>query len=349
MKPRRRGRPQLYKTPAARYRAYRRRLALKVYHRSQCATWETPPEVFGPLEAEFHFTLDVCAQPETAKCPRYFTPEDDGLAQPWEGICWMNPPYGRGVEQWIRKAYESSLTGATVVCLVKATPDTRWWHAYTPHAEVRWVPGRVRFVGAPGPAPFPVCGHFPSARRECMNEWQWRAQSIEYVLGNFLADADQGVWVGKQAHELWDGMLLIPQTIRQRVEIKADWQAARTGNIYLETCNTRWEKPSGLTATHADLWVHYPHGYQEDGKACVLVFAPQDMLQHLERHATLAPATYRLTARARGDQNSQGYVVPLTIITHLPFVTVYHIKPTDPVYRILQGFAPVETPHGALR
>jgi phage N-6-adenine-methyltransferase len=151
------GRPRLYPTVAARKKAYRRRLALKVYHKSQCATWETPPEVFGPLAAEFGFTLDVCAVPETAKCPRYFTPAEDGLAQVWEGVCWMNPPYGRGVEQWIRKAYESSLTGATVVCLVKATPDTRWWHTYTPHAEVRWVPGRVRFVGAPGPAPFPVC------------------------------------------------------------------------------------------------------------------------------------------------------------------------------------------------
>jgi hypothetical protein len=69
----------------------------------------------------------------------------------------MNPPYGHGVAQWIRKAYTSSLAGATVVCLVKATPDTRWWHAYTPHAEVRFVPGRVRFVGAQYPAPFPVC------------------------------------------------------------------------------------------------------------------------------------------------------------------------------------------------
>lgn len=151
------GRPRLYKTTAARKRAYRKRLARKVYHRSQCATWATPPEVFGPLDAEFGFTLDVCALPDNTKCARYYTPADDGLAQRWEGICWMNPPYGRGVEAWIRKAYESSQTGATVVCLVKATPDTRWWHTYTPHAEVRWIPGRVRFVGAPDPAPFPVC------------------------------------------------------------------------------------------------------------------------------------------------------------------------------------------------
>jgi hypothetical protein len=177
-----------------------------------------------------------------------------------------------------------------------------------------------------------------------MHDWQWRAQSIEYVLGNFLADAGHGLWMSKQAHELWDGMLLIPQTIRQRVEIKADWKAAQTGNLYLETCNTRLDKPAGLTATHADLWAHYPHGYQEGGKACLLVFAPQDMLRHLEQAAPRQPSTYRLTARDRGDQNSQGYVVPLTVVTRLPFVIVYHLKLTDPVYTILQGFAPPQEP-----
>lgn len=151
------GRRRLYRTPAARQKAYRKRQALKVYHRSQRQNWGTPPEVFAPLDAEFHFTLDVCATAENTKCARYYTLADDGLTQPWAGVCWMNPPYGRGVEAWIRKAYTSSLEGATVVCLVKATPDTRWWHTYTPHAEVRWIPGRVRFVGASGPAPFPCC------------------------------------------------------------------------------------------------------------------------------------------------------------------------------------------------
>lgn len=155
MKP---GRPRLYKTPAARYRAYRKRRALKVYHRSQRQNWGTPADVFDPLDAEFHFTLDVCASVENTKCSRYFTACDDGLTQPWgTETCWMNPPFGRGIDGWIRKAYESSLEGATVVCLVKATPETRWWHTYTPRAEVRWIAGRVRFVGAPYNAPFPCC------------------------------------------------------------------------------------------------------------------------------------------------------------------------------------------------
>jgi len=110
------------------YRVYNPR---KVYHRSQRDDWGTPPALFAALDAEFHFTLDVCATPDNATCPRYFTPADDGLAQSWAGeVCCMNPPYGRGIDAWVRKAYESAQEGATVVYLVKATPDTRWWHAY---------------------------------------------------------------------------------------------------------------------------------------------------------------------------------------------------------------------------
>jgi phage N-6-adenine-methyltransferase len=127
----------------------------KVYHRSARQDWETPPEIFEPLNKEFGFTLDVCATPANAKCARYYTIEDDGLLQPWYGVCWMNPPYGRGIMAWIQKAYESALSGATVVGLVKATPDTRWWHEYVCAAEVRFLKGRITFVGAKGRAPFP--------------------------------------------------------------------------------------------------------------------------------------------------------------------------------------------------
>ena len=82
-------------------------------------TWETPQALFDLSNREFHFTLDVCALPETTKCDRYFTPADDGLSQSWGGVCWMNPPYGREIGHWMRKAYESAAGGAaTVVCLV---------------------------------------------------------------------------------------------------------------------------------------------------------------------------------------------------------------------------------------
>jgi phage N-6-adenine-methyltransferase len=127
----------------------------KVYHRSHTVEWETPQAFFDQLDAEFGFTLDVAAQPGNAKCARYFTPEDDGLAQPWAGVCWMNPPYGPTLDQWIRKAYESAQAGATVVCLVPARTEMAWWHTYAVQGEVRFIRGRLKFGGAPYNAPFP--------------------------------------------------------------------------------------------------------------------------------------------------------------------------------------------------
>ena len=146
-----------YRTAAHYMRAYRARSMLKVYHRSQRATWETPPALFQALDAEFHFTLDACATPQNTKCAVFYTEAEDALAQPWNGTVWCNPPYGRSIALWIHKAWESAQAGATVVCLVKATSDTKWWHQYTPDAEVRFLPGRLTFVGAESPAPFPSC------------------------------------------------------------------------------------------------------------------------------------------------------------------------------------------------
>jgi len=134
----------------------RRTLAQKIYHESQRQDWETPWPVFHAYDQEFHFTLDVCATADNAKCPRYFTPELDKLAQDWgDDICWMNPPYGRQMGQWMEKAYLSSLAGATVVCLVPSRPGTAWWQAWVlEKAEVRYRQGRTTFVGARDPAGF---------------------------------------------------------------------------------------------------------------------------------------------------------------------------------------------------
>lgn len=122
---------------------------LDVYAGSRTPEWGTPPELFAALDREFGgFTLDVCATPENAKCARYFTAAEDGLAQPWRGTCWMNPPYGREIGRWLRKAYESSLEGATVVCLIPAKTETSWWHDYAMKGEIRFLRGRIRFQGA---------------------------------------------------------------------------------------------------------------------------------------------------------------------------------------------------------
>lgn len=122
---------------------------------SQTDDWATPPWVFRELDAEFGFELDVCATPENAKCARYFTRDDDGLAQEWRGVCWMNPPYGETIGRWMEKALASSKAGATVVCLVPARTDTAWWHDYAAKGEVRFLRGRLTFGNAKNPAPFP--------------------------------------------------------------------------------------------------------------------------------------------------------------------------------------------------
>lgn len=117
--------------------------------------WETPQVLFNKLDAVFHFDLDVCATPENAKCKRYFTLEQDGLKQEWRGVCWMNPPYGREIENWLSKASKASIDGATVVCLLPARTDTQWFHKYCIPGEIHFLKGRLKFVGAKHSAPFP--------------------------------------------------------------------------------------------------------------------------------------------------------------------------------------------------
>ncbi len=130
---------------------------LAVHFSSATDDWATPQEFFDELDAEFDFTLDVCASDSNAKCGLYFTRDDDGLSQTWDTHrCWMNPPYGREIKGWMRKAYGSSLEGALVVCLVPARTDTAWWHDYAAKAtEIRFVRGRLRFGSAKHSAPFP--------------------------------------------------------------------------------------------------------------------------------------------------------------------------------------------------
>lgn len=130
--------------------------AMDVHFSSQRQDWTTPQDFFDTLDAEFGFTLDPCRLHETAKCNKYFTPEDDGLAQDWSGdVVFMNPPYGREIGKWVRKAYEESQRGATVVCLIPARTDTAYWHDYVMKGEVRFVRGRLKFGGSSVGAPFP--------------------------------------------------------------------------------------------------------------------------------------------------------------------------------------------------
>lgn len=122
----------------------------------------TPQAFFNQLNEEFHFTLDAAATAKSAKCPLYYTPETDGLSQGWNcgGTVFCNPPYGRDIGKWVRKAFEEWQAGTTVVLLIPARTDTSYFHDYIyGKAEIRFLRGRLRFEDEDGtvypPAPFP--------------------------------------------------------------------------------------------------------------------------------------------------------------------------------------------------
>lgn len=121
--------------------------------------WATPPELFELYRDRFDLNFDVCATEDNAKCERFWSPEDDALLRPWDGRCWMNPPYGRGIIQWVHRAAEqikSNPTCEIVVALLPSRTCTEWFHDWVlPCADIEFIRGRITFVGAPGPAPFP--------------------------------------------------------------------------------------------------------------------------------------------------------------------------------------------------
>lgn len=119
--------------------------------------WATPQDFFDSLNDEFHFELDACAVPENTKCERYITPDMDGLTQNWDASSiWCNPPYGREVGKWVAKAAREAMEGKTVVMLLPARTDTRWFHQYIYHkAEIRFIRGRLKFGSSMNNAPFP--------------------------------------------------------------------------------------------------------------------------------------------------------------------------------------------------
>ena len=128
---------------------------MSVHFSSKTDLWYTPQDFFKKYDDVYKFETDVCATDDNAKCAKYYTEEMDGLSQEWRGVCWMNPPYGRTIGKWMKKAYESSLEGATVVCLVPSRTDTNWWHDYAMKGDVEFIRGRLKFGGSKNSAPFP--------------------------------------------------------------------------------------------------------------------------------------------------------------------------------------------------
>ncbi len=126
---------------------------------SRTEEWETPNYVFSMLNKEFDFQIDVCATSENAKCNVFFDKSVDGLKREWSPFrCWMNPPYGKNISKWMKKAFEESQRGSLVVCLIPSRTDTKWWHDWVMKAsEIRFIAGRISFGDTKQSAPFPSC------------------------------------------------------------------------------------------------------------------------------------------------------------------------------------------------
>lgn len=136
---------------------------------SRSEEWGTPLSLFRPLDAEFHFSIDVCATDANAKCKKFISKEQNALNINCDWVdqagfgraIWMNPPYGKNIGAWMRKAKHTAKEGCPVVCLVHARTDTKWFHesCYNQSdvcVELRFIKGRVKFVGAgKHSAPFP--------------------------------------------------------------------------------------------------------------------------------------------------------------------------------------------------
>ena len=129
---------------------------MNIHFKSTTNEWETPQDLFNELNKEFRFTFDPCATYKNTKCKKFYTKYENGLNKSWKGeIVFMNPPYGREIKKWARKAYEER-KHATIICLVPSRTDTRYWHNYFMKAsEIRFIKGRLKFNKSKNSAPFP--------------------------------------------------------------------------------------------------------------------------------------------------------------------------------------------------
>jgi site-specific DNA-methyltransferase (adenine-specific) len=126
---------------------------------SKSDEWSTPQDFYDRLNIQFGFTLDPCATKDNHKCDKYFTIEDDGLKQSWEGgTVFVNPPYSN-IAAWLEKAWKetrNSKKQTCVVCLIPSRTDTKYWHQYVMESDIIYfVKGRLKFGGCKNSAPFP--------------------------------------------------------------------------------------------------------------------------------------------------------------------------------------------------
>lgn len=125
---------------------------IEVHFSSKSNDWRTPLWLYDLLSKEFAFDLDAAADVENSMCKQFYTEEMDALKQDWgrdAKTVWINPPYSRIGPKFIAKAHEETIKypHLTVVMLVPARTDTKVWHQHCVQGEIRFMKGRVKFVG----------------------------------------------------------------------------------------------------------------------------------------------------------------------------------------------------------
>lgn len=108
--------------------------------------WETPPDIFAKLHGIFNFDIDAAASPHNAKLPKFWTKEDDALAQDWSGLrVFCNPPYSMK-EALLEKAIAGAKAGGLSVILLPASTETDWYHKFGAQAEIWQLKSRIPYL-----------------------------------------------------------------------------------------------------------------------------------------------------------------------------------------------------------
>lgn len=150
--------------------------------------WETPSDLYMALDREFGFTCDVAASDGNAKHRNFLSIASNALSAPWSGVCFCNPPYSK-TKEFLKAAIDSVCLGTTSIILIPSRTDTKYWHELVAQAdEVRFLKGRVKFIGAKhgdsiNSAPFPsaLVIYRPRASNNRTSPtkywcWDWRAK-----------------------------------------------------------------------------------------------------------------------------------------------------------------------------
>lgn len=167
---------------------------------SEKMDWETPENLLEVVRAVGPIELDPCTtEANPCQAERFYTPEDDGLANPWKvrkgAVIYVNPPYGREVFTWVARCAGVGVRpanpggtrddeGGDVIALVPARTDTTWWHAFATSADcICFWAGRLRFRGAESSAPFPSAllywGTNPEGFRAAVDGRGWCVDKCE--------------------------------------------------------------------------------------------------------------------------------------------------------------------------